>query len=93
MACGFLIRIVHNTIQLCHQTVREFLLKQSLDQGLLGVGQTVAHALLAEICLRYLLLEEIETPQGVEEADAQKYPLLAYGLAYWRLHVRSSNGI
>ncbi|EXJ65972.1 uncharacterized protein A1O5_10948 [Cladophialophora psammophila CBS 110553] len=37
------------------------------------------------------MLEDIEIPQGDEEADAQKYPLLTYALAYWPLHVLSSS--
>ncbi|OQV09874.1 Ankyrin repeat-containing protein [Cladophialophora immunda] len=90
-ACGTLIRIVDNTIQICHPTAREFLLHESLYQGLNGIDQPAGHALLAEMCLRYLMLEDVEIPQGDEQSDAQRYPLLAYALAYWPLHVRSSS--
>ncbi|KIY04223.1 uncharacterized protein Z520_00917 [Fonsecaea multimorphosa CBS 102226] len=90
-ACGTLVRIVDNTIQLCHPTAREFLLKEPLDKGLFGIDQPAGHALLAEICLRYLMLEDVEIPQGDEEPDAQRYPLLAYALTYWPLHVRYSS--
>ncbi|KAJ9660139.1 hypothetical protein H2201_007046 [Coniosporium apollinis] len=63
--CGLFVRVIDENIYLVHQTAKEFLLSSSRFQHQLGrwkhsIKPYDSERLLAEICLRYLLLSDFE---------------------------------
>ncbi|KAK6812959.1 hypothetical protein RU639_010810 [Aspergillus parasiticus] len=61
--CGQLVTVdKFDHVQLVHETVREFLLKDSLDSEF-AIKRTVAHTQMARACLRYLTGEEMKPPR------------------------------
>ena len=89
-ACGSLIRIDDDNIQLCHPSARHFLLGDARSHGLFSFDEKMSHAQLAQACLKYLMLEDIEIDPGGVGEESGGFPFLRYTLAHWPLHLRSS---
>ncbi len=85
--CGSLIKIEDGMIQLCHHSARQFLREEAPSLGFMVRDSSAGHARLASVCLSYLLLEDVEIPQGEKVIDLDRFPLLDYALSYWPLHV------
>ncbi|KAI9857975.1 MAG: hypothetical protein M1813_007945 [Trichoglossum hirsutum] len=97
--CGPILRIRcdeynRNTISIVHPTAREFLEDggKSFPSGarsqlLARIDTKSGHVLMANACLRFLLLPEMAFINSQSLAD---YPFLAYAVSYWPIHVRES---
>ncbi|KAK6505067.1 hypothetical protein TWF481_006990 [Arthrobotrys musiformis] len=104
--CGFLIIIKDSRIYLLHQTLKEFLLRESKTPQL---GQTNvvewkctfqlhdAHGVLANICVRCLLFREFEDQPLEEEGTGdtvdeyvKNYVFLDYSAKHWTIHLHES---
>lgn len=88
--CGPLIKISDGMVELCHHSARQFLREDAPELGFMVCDPEDGHARLAQICLRYLLLEDVELPRPGFTPDLKKYPLLSYALSNWPLHMSRS---
>jgi ankyrin repeat protein len=102
--CGLFVTIQDSRVYLIHQTAKEFLIQQ--EQTTLEVvnvaSQTTSwkHSLfpatseyiLAEICIRYLQMEQLEPTNFVFSSPAEKYYELCFFFSYaahnWARHFR-----
>ncbi|KAJ5963150.1 hypothetical protein N7481_013455 [Penicillium waksmanii] len=87
--CCLFIFTRNQKIYLIHQTAREFLIKKkSSDNCNFAYWSSLSDAedLMAHICLRYLLMEDLDD----DEADSRSYTrdLLEYSAVYWGDHVQ-----
>ncbi|KAK6540808.1 hypothetical protein TWF694_008197 [Orbilia ellipsospora] len=101
--CGLFVTIVESRIYLLHQTAKEFLVRneQSLPDR---VHQDIpwkhslqlrdSHRILANICIRQLLLEEIVSWPAPEDMATlgyvKNFVFLDYSAKYWTVHFRES---
>ncbi|KAJ5256527.1 hypothetical protein N7478_012631 [Penicillium angulare] len=87
--CGLFVFINNSKIYLIHQTAREFLLKKSYAdsvQYLYSWTLTDTENQMACICLRYLLMEDLEHNDENSSSDIRS--LLDYSALYWLDHTR-----
>ncbi|KAJ5116197.1 hypothetical protein N7456_000545 [Penicillium angulare] len=106
--CGLFVIITDSRIHLLHQTAKEFLMgdgsSSSFDpKSLYPLGHTDAESTLAEVCVRYLLMEDFRGSDyylnlwGEENSKLEScprhpipgvYTLLEYSAENWARHVR-----
>ncbi|KAK2741021.1 hypothetical protein FQN57_005757 [Myotisia sp. PD_48] len=104
--CGPLIRIVNSTVQLVHQTVKEFLLDSTrlTTPTVWSITLTESHLILAQICIWYLLLLHSELGSLPGYTDFTGFvkcnvirtcgkPLCCYSIDNWCTHFRVSQDI
>jgi ankyrin repeat protein len=87
--CGLFVFINNSKIYLIHQTAREFLLKKiSSDSAnyLYSWTLTDTEDQMTVICLRYLLMEDLE--HGDEDSCSNIRSFLNYSAVYWPDHKR-----
>ncbi|KOS36610.1 hypothetical protein ACN38_g12632 [Penicillium nordicum] len=85
--CGLFVFTNNSKIYLIHQTAREFLIqKKSSDNLYLTYwsGLIEAEHQMADICLRYLLMEDLEDG----EVNSNIQALLEYSAVHWADHVQ-----
>ncbi|KAJ5675431.1 hypothetical protein N7462_008328 [Penicillium macrosclerotiorum] len=85
--CGLFVFINNSKIYLIHQTAREFLIQKQASENLQFTywsSISDAEILMAEICLRYLLMEDLEDEEGKSHIRA----LLEYAAVHWADHVQ-----
>ncbi|CAG8006550.1 unnamed protein product, partial [Penicillium salamii] len=87
--CGLFVFINNSKIYLIHQTAREFLVKKSNSNSinyLYSWSLTDTEDQMAVICLRYLLMEDVEHDD--EDPDSIIRSFLDYSAVYWPDHKR-----
>jgi hypothetical protein len=88
--CGLFVFINNSKIYLIHQTAREFLISRdftSNPSSVYAFNQTDAESLIAQVCVRYLLMEDLEENKGQTEIDHRS--LLEYSAVHWPDHIRN----
>ncbi|KAL7942766.1 hypothetical protein V8C42DRAFT_139381 [Trichoderma barbatum] len=101
--CGLFVTVIHSRVYLLHQTAKEFLVSNAMSPKTASVNPQLAwkhlllpqesHNILAEICIRYLLLSECEVGPVLEDGGTQSNDgriLLDYSAHYWATHARES---
>ncbi|KAJ5654822.1 hypothetical protein N7490_001825 [Penicillium lividum] len=86
--CGLFVFINNSKIYLIHQTAREFLVKKSCSNSinhLYSWSLTDIEDQMAVICLRYLLMEDLEHD---EDSSSKIRSFLDYSALYWPDHKR-----
>ncbi|KAJ5297125.1 uncharacterized protein N7443_008018 [Penicillium atrosanguineum] len=86
--CGLFVFINNSKIYLIHQTAREFLVKRSCSNSinyLYSWSLTDTEDQMAIICLRYLLMEDLEHD---EVSSSKIRSFLDYSALYWPDHKR-----
>lgn len=78
-------------LRFAHQSVREYLLRDNHptlygDVGFDGFQETIAHQVVARICLIYLLSFDTQ-PLSSEIQGIRAFPLYNYAAAYWMKHI------
>ncbi|KXX73585.1 Vegetative incompatibility protein HET-E-1, partial [Madurella mycetomatis] len=100
--CGLFVMVIDSRIYLLHQTAREFLVRNPSTAISELNGQTLrwkyslqpqeSHRMLAELCIRYLLLQDFELhPLNQDELLSQyieRHVLLDYSAKHWAIHTR-----
>ncbi|KAL6693809.1 ankyrin repeat-containing domain protein [Trichoderma pleuroticola] len=102
-ACGLFVTIIHSRVYLPHQTAKEFLVR---DGKLLSTDYVnpdlewkhillphESHKTLAEICIFYLLLSNVNYGVILEDRESQptnNHILFDYAANYWTTHLRES---
>ncbi|KAJ6088396.1 hypothetical protein N7486_009657 [Penicillium sp. IBT 16267x] len=87
--CGLFVFTKNSKIYLIHQTTREFLIrKQNSDNLHITYWSSLSDAedQMAETCLRYLLMEDLEDEEGQPSLNVRD--LLEYSAVHWADHVR-----
>ncbi|KAJ5982454.1 hypothetical protein N7451_012554 [Penicillium sp. IBT 35674x] len=87
--CGLFVFINNSKIYLIHQTAREFLVRKSSSNSvncLYSWTITDAEDHMAILCLRYLLMEDLEHNEYDPRSDIQSF--LDYSAQYWPDHRR-----
>ncbi|KAJ9200806.1 hypothetical protein DTO164E3_3956 [Paecilomyces variotii] len=85
--CGLFVYISDARIYLIHQTAREFLLsRQFTGTSLYHFEFSDAESQMAEICLKYLGMHDLEDSRAQEKSNVQC--LLGYAAVHWPGHVR-----
>jgi ankyrin repeat protein len=86
--CGLFVFTNHSKIYLIHQTAREFLIKKSSNNLNFASWSSLSDAedQMAEICLRYLLMEDLEICGGKSGSNVRNF--LEYSAVHWPDHVR-----
>ncbi|KAJ5963373.1 uncharacterized protein N7479_003249 [Penicillium vulpinum] len=87
--CGLFVFINNSKIYLIHETAREFLIQKATLNNIdsiypFSLGET--DDLMANICLRYLLMDDLEDEEDKLSSDTRS--LLRYSALYWPDHVR-----
>ncbi|KAJ5706518.1 hypothetical protein N7536_002207 [Penicillium majusculum] len=88
--CGLFVFTNNSKIYLIHQTAREFLIKKkssSYPNSTYWNSLTHAEDQMAEICLRYLLMEDLEYDE--DRSGALTGCFLEYSAVHWPDHVRN----
>lgn len=87
--CGLFVFIQNSKIYLVHQTAREFLIdrqnKANFDRKW-SFDASDAEKLMAQICVRYLLMKDL--CNGQQSWIDQTQSFLAYSAEYWPDHIR-----
>jgi len=78
-------------LHFAHQSVREYLLRDNhptlySDVGFDSFQETIAHQIVAWICLIYLLSFDTQ-PISSETQGIRDFPLYDYAAAYWMKHI------
>ncbi|KAK5805953.1 hypothetical protein VI817_000211 [Penicillium citrinum] len=87
--CGLFVFVNNSKIYLIHQTAREFLVKKSTSNSinyLYSWSLTDTEDQMAVICLRYLLMEDLEHDD--EDPNSIIRSFLDYSAVYWPDHKR-----
>ncbi|KAJ5651196.1 uncharacterized protein N7484_004919 [Penicillium longicatenatum] len=87
--CGLFVFTNNSKIYLIHQTAREFLIqRKSSDNLYLTYWSSLGDAeyQMAEICLRYLLMEDLEDDESQSSFNCRD--LLEYSAVHWSDHVQ-----
>ncbi|KAJ5737403.1 uncharacterized protein N7483_002528 [Penicillium malachiteum] len=87
--CGLFVFINNSKIYLIHQTAREFLVQKSRSNSanyLYCWSLTDTEDQMAVICLRYLLMEDLERDE--EDSSSNIRSFLNYSALYWPDHKR-----
>jgi hypothetical protein len=95
-ACGLFISIVDSQVFLIHQTAKEFLLRKSgklSEQGRWRNSIDIhdAHRILSMICVKYLLLPEIQDYLRPPYEKRGEYAFLEYSASHWTHHVQEAH--
>ncbi|KAB8229020.1 purine and uridine phosphorylase [Aspergillus alliaceus] len=88
--CGLFVFINNSKIYLIHQTAREFLISRDFtgnSNSMYAFNQTGAESLMAQVCVRYLLMEDLEESKG--ETEIGHRSLLEYSAVHWPDHIRN----
>ncbi|OQE34407.1 hypothetical protein PENCOP_c018G08548 [Penicillium coprophilum] len=88
--CGLFVFTNNSKIYLIHQTAREFLIEKknsSYPDSAYWNSLTHAEDQMAEICLRYLLMEDLEYDE--DRSGSLTGCFLEYSAAHWPDHVRN----
>ncbi|OGE47259.1 hypothetical protein PENARI_c052G10296 [Penicillium arizonense] len=98
--CGLFVFTNNSKIYLIHQTAREFLIQKKFAENLhLPYWSSLSDAEdhMTEICLRYLLMEDLEDLEDLEDYEDYKDKpsfnigdLLEYSAVHWADHVRKT---
>jgi hypothetical protein len=94
-ACGLFVSIVDSQVFLIHQTAKEFLLRKGgklSEEGRWKSSIDIrdAHRILSMICVKYLLLPEIQDYSGPLYEKPGEYALLVYAASHWEHHVQEA---
>ncbi|KAJ9319710.1 hypothetical protein DTO271D3_479 [Paecilomyces variotii] len=90
--CGLFVYISDTRIYLIHQTAREFLLcRHFTGSSLYHFELGDAESQMAEICVRYLVMHDLEDSRAQEMFNVQC--LLGYAAIYWPDHVRNMSSL
>ncbi|KAJ5909138.1 hypothetical protein N7495_001820 [Penicillium taxi] len=86
--CGLFIFTHNSKIYLIHQTAREFLIKKGFNNLNYKYWSSLydAEDLMAQICLRFLLMDDLEYNKDKSGSHAESF--LEYSGAHWAGHVR-----
>ncbi|KAE8362703.1 hypothetical protein BDV27DRAFT_15755 [Aspergillus caelatus] len=87
--CGLFVFISNSKIYLIHQTAREFLLGRNIDNqptSKYSFSRQDAESQISQICIRYLLMDDLEEDQEQAESDIQYF--LSYSAEHWPDHAR-----
>ncbi|KAJ6118823.1 hypothetical protein N7471_013443 [Penicillium samsonianum] len=87
--CGLFVFTNNSKIYLIHQTAREFLIEKknsSYPNSAYWNSLTHAEDQMAEICLRFLLMEDLEYDEDDSRSHTRSF--LEYSAAHWPDHVR-----
>ncbi|KAJ9264731.1 hypothetical protein DTO280E4_6141 [Paecilomyces variotii] len=88
--CGLFVYIADKKVYLIHQTAREFLLyNQPTASSPYHFSLDDAESQMAEICVRYLLMDDIEDSRSQQEPNAHSF--LRYAAENWADHVRNAS--
>jgi ankyrin repeat protein len=88
--CGLFVFINNSKLYLIHQTAREFLINRdsaSSPNSIYTFEQTDAEKLMSQVCIRYLLMDDVE--QSKRQTDTDHHSLLKYSSLHWPYHVRN----
>ena len=101
-SCGFLLNITEDTVNLVHQSVKDYLLRKTVDSNAeleaFRIKEDEGHLELARRCFYYLqdvaLIDEepVKNPQTFRMRSARRkvlpeeFPLLSYAIQYWPMH-------
>jgi ankyrin repeat protein len=101
--CGLFVTVVDSKIYLLHQTAKEFLIWNDVDKPSEATLTNLkwknslrlrdSHHILAEICIRHLLLAEFDAcpPNSVLTSQyIEEHIFLDYSAKHWAAHVRES---
>ena len=93
--CGHLIHVDrHSRVQVVHQTVRAFLIQESLESEF-AVNRAKEHSRLAEVCLKYLSGEEMKTSRYRRGSAAtrllKRSSFVDYASLYFSEHIARSH--
>ncbi|KIY02140.1 uncharacterized protein Z520_02278 [Fonsecaea multimorphosa CBS 102226] len=102
---GGLVEIVEGggIIQCIHQSVKDYLLQQGLEDlessisqepSSSGLGSILsqAHELIFKCCMHYILTDEIlRLPVKEEEVPKDQYPLIQYAVSRWPTHLKKAD--
>ncbi|KAH7134386.1 hypothetical protein EDB81DRAFT_858982 [Dactylonectria macrodidyma] len=101
--CGLFVSIYHGSIYFLHQTAREFLLADSVSPTTVpsellwyhSISTNHAHAVLAEVCVRYLNLfnSDVSLPadaNGETGHSLDSHAFLDYSAKTWGAHFREA---
>ncbi|KAJ5703568.1 purine and uridine phosphorylase [Penicillium malachiteum] len=86
--CGLFVFVNNSKIYLIHQTAREFLIAKTVSTTtgfIYPWTLSEAEAQMGSVCLRYLLMEDLERDEDGSDSEA----FLEYSAAYWPGHVRA----
>ena len=105
--CGFLLRITEDTVDLVHQSVKDYLLRKTSDSNAeleaFRIKEDKGNLELARKCFYYLqdvaLVGEpaVEDPKTFRMSPARReglleeFLLLRYAMQYWPMHARALN--
>jgi ankyrin repeat protein len=92
--CGLFVFINNSKIYLIHQTAREFLISRdftSNPNSIYAFNLTDAESIIAQVCVRYLLMEDLE--ENKQETEIDHRSLLEYSAVHWPDHIRSLSHI
>jgi hypothetical protein len=87
--CGLFVFINNSKIYLIHQTAREFLICRDLasnPNSIYAFKQIDAEKLMSQVCLQYLLMDDLE--QSGRQTETKNQRLLEYSAAHWADHVQ-----
>jgi hypothetical protein len=88
--CGLFVFINNSKIYLIHQTAREFLICRDLasnPNSIYAFKQIDAEKLMSQVCLQYLLMDDLE--QSGRQTETKNQRLLEYSAAHWADHVQN----
>jgi ankyrin repeat protein len=87
--CGLFVFINNSKIYLIHQTARKFLINGvfSNPKSIYAFEQTDAEKLMSQVCIRYLLMDDVG--QSERRTDTDNQSLLEYSSLHWPDHVRN----
>jgi hypothetical protein len=87
--CGLFVFVNNSKIYLIHQTAREFLIQKKYSDNIHSTywgSLSEAEDQMAEICLRYLSMEDLEDEEDPVTFNIRN--LLEYSAVHWADHVR-----
>jgi hypothetical protein len=87
--CGLFVFVQNSRIYLIHQTAKEFLIKNDTAgdvDSTYSFCLREAHSQLSEICIRYLLMDDLQDGNVNPKGDVPS--LLSYSAEHWPDHVR-----
>ncbi|KAJ6102324.1 hypothetical protein N7486_004751 [Penicillium sp. IBT 16267x] len=87
--CGLFIFVNNSKIYLIHQTARDFLIQKKSSTNIsLTYWSSLrdAEGQMADVCLRYLLMEDLEDDE--DQSSNNTRHLLKYAAVYWADHVK-----
>ncbi|KAK3989426.1 ankyrin repeat-containing domain protein [Cladorrhinum sp. PSN332] len=82
---------VPHEIKLAHFSVQEYLTSERIGQGpaqSFRIERGKAHALIAEMCLKYLL--RFKKQDTISPGTLPKYPLFQYAASSWHVHMQEA---